>query len=299
MLNQVRRFCLKGLSKKLLVAAAVVTALGVTSGRATAAPFNPFSINPQVLTVLNPVNGGGPGPYGASVTGLGKFDGQYTETLTILTLPTILLPGTFSTTAEMLFTGLDTALLGTPVAGTTTGLGQGNGYEIYALFNATGTFTTVGTVTTFSSGPGSGSATLYVDPLNPATSFATAPPARDAGTFGDDQILANAVLTFGQGSIDTASAACLARTQCGSFGLTFADTLTPLGLRYFTAPVPFYLQALLNGVFDPFPLSGTSFLTGSGNLFFASPVPEPATLTLLGIGLVGLARRHRRRNVIA
>jgi len=280
--------------KKALMAAGVAAALGAGSGTASAAPFNPFTIDPQVLTSMNPVNGGGTGGYPASIGNLGKYDGQYTETFTVTG------PGTFSTQAEMLFTGVDDAALGLAVSG--TGLNQTNGYNLYALFSTTGTFTTVancfgqvgcadvapGFVTTFTANPG-GTAVLWADP-SVNTTFGV---GTTTGGTVDDKMLANASLVLGQGSFDTGSLACVQGLSCGSFGLLFNDGLTTLGKSFFISPDPFYLQAKLNGVFDPFTPSGTSNLTGSGNLFFQA-VPEPASLTLLGLGLLGVVRRRRK-----
>ena len=88
----------------------------------------------------------------------------------------------------------------------------------------------------------------------------------------------------------------------GDFSLTFSPfALTAAGSSFFVAPVPFYLEIVVDGVFrsfDPTTLGAPLFSTttdGVAEGVFAV-VPEPATLTLLGMGLLGARFARRRKN---
>lgn len=172
----------------------------------------------------------------------------------------------------------------------TTGLGSQ--YGLYALFQGSGTFSSVGTTTNFTLV--SGSLSAYIDDL--LNTILTAPASGAApwtvANNADDDLIATGSLVEGSGTLNTS---CPPSTiNCGSFGQTTTFNLTAAGSSFFTSPIPFFNLSLQSGQFNNFEPVGTQTINGSMDTVFAA-VPEPASLGLLGMGLLAMGFSLRKK----
>jgi len=261
------------------VATAAVT-LGVAT-QVVAAPT--FQINPSVI-------GGPAGTYTADF-----INGNASTLLTLI--PGV--PGTTSGSGYIIFSSF--ALNNVPVVNTSPP-GSSSGFNVFATYNFTTTLTS-GTLGGLGSTYNVTSLqfNLYGDNLAVGPN-ATFTAATSSGASGTPAIvtLGNAQL-LGAGSLAVTGVSDINAQGGTSFTTTELFNLTPFGSTFFTDPVPFFNLAFNSftntqpGVTRSSDGLHLAINNASGGVDFNRSVPEPATMALVGIALLGVAVSRRRK----
>jgi len=212
--------------------------------------------------------------YNGTVKSGDKFNGGYVEELIFDG------QGGFTTGAMAYLTALFQNNGTSPVFGTELA----DSYSLYAVLTASGTTSTNATDFTATQAQFS----LYID-VNLDTGVDSLIDGTTTNNSDDILIGSASAVTNAYGQYANGT---------GNFNFDFTDfVLTTEGEEYFVDPIPFYSLLTVNGDFDT--LANLPSVTGDLSAgFVAAPVnvPEPSTVAVLALGLVGLGMSARRKN---
>lgn len=285
---------MKNRINKTLSAIAVTTVLGAASSSAMAYPI--FTVTESPTLIADAVQ---------TSFQADRIYGNYLEIISFIPTNDSGTAGTFNASLKW-NAGQFVDPIKVDNAPSQLGASTSNQYKLYALYQANGTFQTVGQQTTFNFSSG-GMLSVFLDPnsntnlLEPGNGFT---PFAASGTTGDDDILIATGITFaGEGKLDPTLSTCPSPgsttstfgINCGSFGASSTFTLTEAGRQYFVAPNPFYNTSFQSGQLNNFSPSSVQRINGSMDVVFGNTIPEPASVALVGLGLMGLSLSRRRK----